>query len=260
MHAFLISDISLLPSPRIGEGDPAKREGEVPKDSNNPDVLEIHPEISIGIAEVRQVSQFLSRKPISGPTNTVIVHDAHLLTIPAQNAFLKTLEEPPPNSVIYLVTSQSELLLSTILSRIQIISDNQIIKIDPQKLENSAQLFQQLLKVGGEGERLTIIQNQNFTRQSALEFLDHLEHILHSEISPSSPYPPPPTANAVRSEIADFVLGGGAGVGVQKGLPSSLIVNFYPLVAQTRHLLKSNVNLTLALGNFALHLKAPFSD
>ena len=207
MHAFLVS------SP--------------PDISESVDTLHLRPETSIGISEVRQISVFLSRKPISHPVNTVIVFDAHLLTVPAQNAFLKTLEEPPANSVIYLVTSQPELLLPTIISRVEIVSDGHPENIDPEKLEKSSQLIEKLLKASGEGERLIIIQGQNFTRQSALEFLNHLEHLIHGQIKKG-----------------------------HQELNSSLL----SLIFSTRMLLKSNVNLTLALGDFAIHLKAPLSD
>ncbi|MEK7064310.1 MAG: hypothetical protein AAB973_01750, partial [Patescibacteria group bacterium] len=83
---------------------------------DSPDTLKILPSPSIGIEEVRQIQKFLSRKPIRDDKNTVIVREAHLLTIPAQNALLKTLEEPPGNSLIYLITSSPYSLLPTVLS------------------------------------------------------------------------------------------------------------------------------------------------
>ena len=69
-----------------------------------------------GIAEVRAVKTFLSRKPFASPKKAVVI-EGDLLTLEAQNALLKTLEEPPQNSVIFILTTTEDKLLPTILSR-----------------------------------------------------------------------------------------------------------------------------------------------
>jgi DNA polymerase III subunit delta' len=76
---------------------------------------------SISIDTVRDVQHFLSRKAASTAiTNRIalIVH-AERLTPEAQNAFLKTLEEPPAGSVLILTADDKQSLLPTILSRVQ---------------------------------------------------------------------------------------------------------------------------------------------
>ncbi len=73
---------------------------------------------SIGISQIRQLIKNLQLKPMQSPTKLVIIHHAHLLTIEAQNALLKTLEDPPSYVQIVLITPQPQTLLSTILSRI----------------------------------------------------------------------------------------------------------------------------------------------
>jgi DNA polymerase III delta' subunit len=86
---------------------------------NYPDLVILEPTgPSIGIEQVYGVTQALglSRYYTDGK-RVVIVDEAHLLTLEAQNALLKTLEEPPLGTVIILVSHMPERLLPTILSR-----------------------------------------------------------------------------------------------------------------------------------------------
>jgi len=83
----------------------------------NPDLLVIGPEPSIGISNVRSLEKFLQRKPYQAPLKTVVITQADKLTLPAQQALLKTLEEPPAHSQIMLLCPSEELLLPTIVSR-----------------------------------------------------------------------------------------------------------------------------------------------
>jgi DNA polymerase-3 subunit delta' len=79
---------------------------------------------SIGIEATRELDHFLSLKvPSNREINRVIlIEDAHLMTIEAQNSILKTLEEPPTGTVLLLTVSQPEALLPTIRSRSQAIT------------------------------------------------------------------------------------------------------------------------------------------
>ena len=70
-----------------------------------------------GIEMVREVQTKLATLPLNSALTTIIIKDSHNLTIPAQNALLKILEEPPLSSQIILTTSNPELLLPTIVSR-----------------------------------------------------------------------------------------------------------------------------------------------
>ncbi len=136
---------------------------------DSPDTLKISPDTSIGIGEVRQIQFFLSRKPIQSDHNTVVIADAHLLTLPAQHALLKTLEEPPPGALIYLVTTQPDSLLPTILSRVQIIPP-------PYKSYKSY-----------ETHKSYQVPEDITTRESALAFLDELEYLIHQDLNSLSP-------------------------------------------------------------------------
>jgi DNA polymerase-3 subunit delta' len=74
---------------------------------------------SIGIDAAREIKDFLWQKPNVSPRRTLILDEAELLTAEAQNALLKITEEPPASSLIILVSSDSDGLLPTILSRVE---------------------------------------------------------------------------------------------------------------------------------------------
>jgi hypothetical protein len=78
---------------------------------------------AIGIEAVRELEHFLSLKvPGTSQINRfMIFEDAHLMTAEAQNALLKTLEEPPKGSIIVMTAAQEQSLLPTIRSRVQTI-------------------------------------------------------------------------------------------------------------------------------------------
>ncbi len=71
----------------------------------------------IKIDTVREVQEFLSLAPYEGGKKVVVMDDAECMNQAASNAFLKTLEEPPPHSLIILVSMSPERLLDTIRSR-----------------------------------------------------------------------------------------------------------------------------------------------
>ena len=73
----------------------------------------------IRIHQVREVERLLSLSPYEGRYRVVIVDGAEAMNEEAQNAFLKTLEEPPSSAVLALVTAREEALLPTVRSRCQ---------------------------------------------------------------------------------------------------------------------------------------------
>jgi DNA polymerase-3 subunit delta' len=85
----------------------------------HPDVVVLEPEESgaIKIDQVRGVIDRANYRPFEGRRRAVIVDEADALVPQAQNALLKTLEEPPSASVFLLVSSMSDALLPTVRSR-----------------------------------------------------------------------------------------------------------------------------------------------
>lgn len=85
----------------------------------HPDVLVLEPgdSGSIKIEQVRDVVDRAAYRPFEGRRRVVIIDEADALVPAAQNALLKTLEEPPSMSVFILVTARPDVLLSTVRSR-----------------------------------------------------------------------------------------------------------------------------------------------
>ena len=87
---------------------------------NHPDIIRVSHEKpnTISVDDIRaQVNNDVAIKPYSGPYKIYIINEAEKMTPQAQNAILKTLEEPPEYAVILLLTTNVNSLLPTILSR-----------------------------------------------------------------------------------------------------------------------------------------------
>lgn len=87
---------------------------------NHPDIIRVTHEKpnTIGVDDIRaQVNNDVGIKPYSGPRKIYLINEAEKMTVQAQNAILKTLEEPPSYAVILLLTTNVNVLLPTILSR-----------------------------------------------------------------------------------------------------------------------------------------------
>ncbi len=86
---------------------------------NQPDIIRVtHEKAGIGVDDIRaQVNNDIQIKPYSSPYKIYIVDEAEKLTEQAQNALLKTIEEPPEYAVILLLTNNLNALLPTIQSR-----------------------------------------------------------------------------------------------------------------------------------------------
>ena len=86
---------------------------------NHPDIRRVtHEKASISVDDIRlQLNNDILVKPYSRPYKVYIIDEAEKMTEQAQNAMLKTIEEPPEYAIIILLTVNAKLLLPTILSR-----------------------------------------------------------------------------------------------------------------------------------------------
>ena len=73
----------------------------------------------IGIDQVREIKHFLSQKPNVSRRRLVTIDNGHLLTDEAQNALLKTVEDPPSSALIILIIKDPESIRMTVASRLQ---------------------------------------------------------------------------------------------------------------------------------------------
>lgn len=92
---------------------------------NHPDLHHVQPETAsgrLGIGQVRELARDLSLTPGVGRRRVAILGDFQLATTPAQNAVLRTLEEPPAYVVLLILAEDADALAPTIVSRCQLVS------------------------------------------------------------------------------------------------------------------------------------------
>ena len=85
------------------------------------DIINYRPsKASFGVDDVREIIDEVNKKPFEGDKKVMIIHQGNKLTIQAQNALLKTIEEPPTEVYIIILCESLELILDTIKSRCEI--------------------------------------------------------------------------------------------------------------------------------------------
>ena len=90
-------------------------------DGSNPDVIEMDAASNRGVDEVRRLRESVSFATMQSRYRVVILDEVHMFTKEAWNAFLKTLEEPPPKVVFVLATTERHKVPDTIISRCQVL-------------------------------------------------------------------------------------------------------------------------------------------
>jgi len=150
-------------------------------------------EKAVGIEDVRQIQKKLVLKPIKGKVKAVILDSFNGITIEAQNALLKSLEEPPFSTIIYILVPNKELLLPTILSRCKIV---ELKEKDTLSEEESTQYHSLFISLSQKsvGERLKLAEDLSknkadltiwlekmiiVARQRLIERIRHNEEISH---------------------------------------------------------------------------------
>lgn len=100
---------------------------------SNPDVIEVDAASNNGVDDVRRLRESVSFATMQSRYRVVILDEAHMMTKAAFNAFLKTLEEPPPKVVFVLATTELHRLPDTIRSRCQVLLFKRVGEVDLQK-------------------------------------------------------------------------------------------------------------------------------
>ncbi|MBM9514536.1 DNA polymerase III subunit delta' [Desulfogranum marinum] len=89
---------------------------------NHPDYIRITPQgAAIKIDQIRALKEALVFSPFENGYRVIVLEDVHTMRREAGNSLLKLLEEPPPNNIFILIGSSAEALLSTIVSRCQVV-------------------------------------------------------------------------------------------------------------------------------------------
>ena len=161
---------------------------------NHPDIVRVTHEKpnSISVDDIRtQVNNTVDIKPYQGPYKVYIIPQADMMTPQAQNAILKTIEEPPSYAVFLLLTENAETLLPTINSRcvmlkLRNIKDTLIKKYLMENLEipdykaDMCTAFAQ----GNMGRAIMLANSDHFNeiREEAVQLLKHISEMELNEI------------------------------------------------------------------------------
>ena len=185
---------------------------------NSLDTLVITTDTTTGIDHIRAVKHFLSSKPGVEEQKTALILQAETLTIEAQNALLKTLEEPGAEARIILVAPHTHSLASTIISRCQLVR-----AIEPPTTEDSNLARDTIgqLRSATIGTKITLSDSYK-DRQHALTLINSLVHHFRHHLLTSQ--------------------------------SKTNLVNL-TLTLYTGRLLKQNVGVKLAVGHLFLRLK-----
>lgn len=156
---------------------------------NQPDIIYVSHEKpnTISVDDIRtQLNNDIGIKPYSSKYKIYIVDEAEKMNVQAQNALLKTIEEPPAYAVILLLTTNADMFLPTILSRcvtlnIKAVSDEKIRKFlmnnyqIPDYQANVCVAFAQ----GNVGKAIQLASSEDFNemKASALQLIKRLEDI-----------------------------------------------------------------------------------
>ena len=152
---------------------------------NQPDIITVSHEKpnSIGVGEIRRMRADLQIKPYSNARKVYIIPDAEKLTVPAQNALLKTLEEPPEYAVIILIANGLSAFLPTILSRCVVLQTRAVeeaqiarfLQREKELPEDQAMILARFAG-GNPGQALLLTDDKEFLelRDRTVDFLAHL--------------------------------------------------------------------------------------
>src|SRR5258708_2113567 len=135
------------------------------------DITYLETEGSIGIEEVRNLQKKLMLKPFKSKNKAVIIKNAQDLTLEAQNAFLKTLEEPPNHTYIFSLAQTNNTLLPTILSRCTIIQLKEFIEISAEETKLLTEQIQNSFSASI-GSKLKLAEKISTNKDTALQWLE----------------------------------------------------------------------------------------
>lgn len=161
---------------------------------NHPDIIYVtHEKVSIGIEDIRtQLNADINVKPYSSPYKIYLIADADKMTEQAQNALLKTIEEPPSYGVILLLAGNINRLLPTIRSRCIALP---VKTVEPKRIQQH--LMEQLRVPDyvaqmaaefsggniGRAERYALSEDFTQMKEDVLYFLRHMDEMeLHEMV------------------------------------------------------------------------------
>lgn len=149
-------------------------------EGRNLDVLEIDGASNRGIEEIRNLREVIKYAPMNSPYKIFIIDEVHMLTTPAFNALLRTLEEPPAHGKFILATTDVHKVPATIISRCQRFDFN---RISNQVIEDRITEILKSEKIKIDAPSLTALaQKADGSMRDGLSLLDQVIAFAGDEI------------------------------------------------------------------------------
>ncbi len=144
------------------------------------DIWQVFPEEKeICHHQIEEIIEKVSFKGTKGKFKGVIVDNAHLMNFQSQNTILKTLEEPPPRTIIILISEHPQTILSTIISRSFIVNFNFVSDKDINNAINNSEVTK--LSLGRPGIAIDYI-NFPEKRQKMIATENEVQEIFNNNI------------------------------------------------------------------------------
>ncbi len=135
-------------------------------------IIELDAASNNSVDNIRALVEQVRFQPQQGKYKVFIIDEVHMLSQSAFNAFLKTLEEPPPHAIFILATTEKHKIIPTILSRCQVYDFK---RIQVRDIKNHLQKICELEGIQAEGEALHIIaQKADGALRDALSIFDRI--------------------------------------------------------------------------------------
>jgi len=250
-------------------------------DLENPDLILISPQEpafakatsgkkEIQIGQIRELIWKLSLKPYSAPFKVAIIDEAHLMNQEAQNALLKTLEEPKEKTIIILTSEYPEMLFPTVVSRCEKIKfypvGKEVIESYLKKQNLPAETTKEIIEfsLGRPGVAVDFIENPE-TLSNYKKKREEMAKILTASVNARFQYVKDlsqgpevlTTLNIWLSYFRDIFLKKYSSATVISGdsAPTDKLKNNLKLIQKIIFLIKStNINIRLALEVLMLNL------
>lgn len=147
---------------------------------------------SIGVGAIRDLTEEINKKPYEGDKKIIIIHQGDKMTTQAQNALLKTIEEPPKNVFIFILCENLQSILDTIKSRCQVhrlnpLRESEIrdfLKTKYSSLDEEQIKILQAFSDGIPGKAEVLIHNEDFNniRQGIIDIFKNISSISTEEL------------------------------------------------------------------------------
>jgi hypothetical protein len=149
------------------------------------DPLDVNTQIyekAMGIEDVRNIQKAILLKPFRGKIKAVILDLYGNITLEAQNALLKVLEEPPANTIIVIKIAKRELILPTIISRCKVIAlQEKEIELNENDLSRFSDDLNILLN-GKTGDKLKIAQDIAKEKENTALWLEKMAIFIKNKL------------------------------------------------------------------------------